>query len=203
MWPHGVRQGARKASLINLRQNRMVQSGGMSCQNLAMDTEGFWSVVESAQSGQCSDVASAVQATLERLPQPEVADYCRIFDSYMDALYSWELWGVAYIFKGGCSDDGFEYFRGWVVSQGRSVTELALSDPEGFGLTLSPDADPYEWECEEMIYAGASAYKTQTGDFGPPRAAALPAAPSGEEWEESAEGLRSRFPRLTAHWGMA
>ncbi len=131
-----------------------------------MDTEGFWSVVESARPGGCSDVASAVQASLERLPQSEVGDYCRIFNSYMDALYSWDLWGVAYIVNGGCSDDGFEYFRGWVVSQGRSTTELASSDPEAFGLTLSHDADPEERECEELIYAGASAYQSITGDFG-------------------------------------
>jgi Protein of unknown function (DUF4240) len=121
----------------------------------------------------------------------------------MDVLYTWDLWGVAYILNGGCSDDGFEYFRAWVLSRGRSATELARSDPEGFGLSVSPDTGPDEMECEELMYAGGSAYKTLTGDFGPPRVTPLPAAPSGEEWEESIESLRSRFPRLAAHWGMA
>ena len=72
----------------------------------------------------------------------------------------------------------------------------------GFNNDGRPDSDPDEMECEELTYAGGSAYKTLTGDFGPPRVTPLPAAPSGEEWEESIESLRSRFPRLAAHWGM-
>lgn len=181
----------------------LVSSRDVPCQNLPMEADGFWNILESAGPGECSVVASAIQANLEQLPQQEIADFCRIFDSYMDALYSWDLWGVAYILNGGCSDDGFEYFRAWVLSEGRSVTELALSDSEGFGLSVSPDTEPDEMECEDLIYAGRSAYKTLTGNFGPPRAAPQPAAPSGEEWEESTAGLRSRFPRLAAHWGMA
>ena len=168
-----------------------------------METDGFWKVIESAGPGECSVVASAVQANLGQLSAQEVADFCRIFDTHMDVLYTWDLWGVAYILNGGCSDDGFEYFRAWVLSRGRSATELARSDPEGFGLSVSPNTDPDEMECEELIYAGGSAYKTLTGDFGPPRVTPRPAAPSGEEWEESIESLRSRFPRLAAHWGMA
>jgi hypothetical protein len=167
-----------------------------------METDGFWNIIETAGPGECSVVAAAVQENLEQLPQQEIADFCRIFDSYMDSLYTWDLWGVAYILKGGCSDDGFEYFRASVLSRGRSVTELALSDPEGFGLSVSPDTGRDEMECEDLTYAGGSAYKTLTGDFRPPRAVPHPATPSGEEWEENTEGLHTRFPRLAAHWGM-
>ena len=35
--------------------------------------------------------------------------------------YDWNLWGAAYLMKGGCSDDAFDYFRGWLVAQGRRV----------------------------------------------------------------------------------
>ncbi len=168
-----------------------------------MENDEFWNVIESAGPGECSAIASGVQAKLEQLPQQEVADFCRIFDSQMDALYTWDLWGVAYILRGGCSDDSFEYFRAWVLSQGRGFTELALSDPEGLGLSVSPGTDTDQMGCEDLIYAGGSAYKTLTGDFRPPRASPHPTAPSGEEWEESSEGLRSGFPRLSAHWGMA
>ena len=98
----------------------------------------------------------------------------------MDALYTWELWGVAYILNGGCSDDGLEYFRAWALSRGRNVTDLAVSDPERFGLMVNPNTS-VEMEYEDLIYAGRSAFKTLTGDFGPPRATPHPAAPTGEE----------------------
>jgi Protein of unknown function (DUF4240) len=34
--------------------------------------------------------------------------------------YDWNLWGAVYLMQGGCSDDAFDYFRGWLVMQGRS-----------------------------------------------------------------------------------
>ena len=30
--------------------------------------------------------------------------------------------------KGGCSDDGFEYFRGWLISRGRKVYEAVSGE---------------------------------------------------------------------------
>jgi len=167
-----------------------------------METDGFWSLLESAGPGDCSVISSAVHSALEELPQEEIADFSRIFDTYMNALFTWDLWGVAYILKGGCSDDGFAFFRGWVLSKGRTVAELAISDPEGFGLTVSPDTDPFEMECEDLIYAGGTAYHSLTGAYFPPDAPPLLTTPSGDEWGESIEGLRSRFPRLSVHCGL-
>ncbi len=34
------------------------------------------------------------------------------------------------VVNGGCSDDGFEYFRGWLIGQGGAYFEAALKDPE-------------------------------------------------------------------------
>ena len=44
--------------------------------------------------------------------------------------YHWDLWGAAYLINGGCSDDGFEYFRRWLVLQGRDVFQAAVSNPD-------------------------------------------------------------------------
>ena len=44
--------------------------------------------------------------------------------------HDWNLWGAAYLMKGGCSDDAFDYFRGWLVAQGRRTWERALRDPD-------------------------------------------------------------------------
>ncbi|MFF5497583.1 DUF4240 domain-containing protein [Streptomyces aquilus] len=32
--------------------------------------------------------------------------------------------------NGGCSDDGFDYFRGWPIAQGREDFERATADPD-------------------------------------------------------------------------
>jgi hypothetical protein len=52
-------------------------------------------------------------------------DEIRRFDYELETatpqVYGWPLWGPAYIMNGGCSDDGFDYFLGWLVGQGREV----------------------------------------------------------------------------------
>lgn len=60
----------------------------------------------------------------------DVLDYDRIHYELMAESYRWELWGAAYLINGGCSDDGFDYFRGWLLGQGRATWQAALADPD-------------------------------------------------------------------------
>ena len=38
--------------------------------------------------------------------------------------YRWDIWAIAFIINGGCSDDGFEYFRGWLVRKAKNFSKL-------------------------------------------------------------------------------
>jgi len=59
----------------------------------------------------------------------------------------------------GCSDDGFEYFRCWLISQGKDVFENALRNPDSlvkaFAKLKQTDNIP---ELEEMLYVCTQAY---------------------------------------------
>lgn len=121
-----------------------------------------------------------------------------LLDEALDALYTWELWAVAYVVQGGCSDDAFEYFRAWVISQGRSAFELAFSDPAAFGMTIDPESDDEDRECEDLLYAAQTVHEELTGEYGPTRTIARPAEPRGEPWDEG--DLESRLPSLWARW---
>ncbi|MFL6076856.1 MAG: DUF4240 domain-containing protein [Mycobacteriales bacterium] len=39
----------------------------------------------------------------------------------MAESYQGDLWGAAYLINGGASDDGFDYFRGWLIARTRGV----------------------------------------------------------------------------------
>ncbi len=47
-----------------------------------------------------------------------------------------DVWALAYLLRGGCSDDAFDAFRGWLIMQGRKVLESTLADPDGFDVSL-------------------------------------------------------------------
>ena len=52
----------------------------------------------------------------------------------MNESYRWDLWSAAYLANGGCSGDGFDYFRGWLIGQGRTAYETVLADPDALAV---------------------------------------------------------------------
>ena len=67
--------------------------------------------------------AESLASFLSNLAPQEIVDFERIFGELMDQAYSWPLWGADFIIGGGCSDDGFIDFRGWLISVGREIYE--------------------------------------------------------------------------------
>mgnify|MGYP000081487486 FL=1 len=57
---------------------------------------------------------------------------------------------------GGCSDDGFDYFRFWLISRGRKIFDKALEDVDSlcdvFSELEDPEGDDYP-EQELLDYA--------------------------------------------------
>lgn len=77
-------------------------------------------------------------------------EFERVFDAVNGEAYRTGLWAAAYLMRGGCSDDGFDYFRGWLLAQGRAVWEGAVAAPDSLAdLGLDPDED--EIECEDFL----------------------------------------------------
>jgi len=142
-----------------------------------------------------------LRVLLNALQPAEVKDFKVIFDRQIARANSWGLWGAAYVIMGGCSDDGFEYWRAWLISQGREVFERAITNPESLAaLNLgSPD----EMELEELAYIAPEIFESKTGNDLyqelPKRDG--PMEPAGEPWDEDSDALKSRFPLLWAKYG--
>ena len=65
------------------------------------------------------------------------------------------------IINGCCTDDGFDYFRSWLISAGRTVYEDALYNPESL-VDVVDVGTSYEFEC--IDYIAADVYKQKTGE---------------------------------------
>src|SRR5205807_9971881 len=111
------------------------------------------------------------------------------------AACSWDLWGAAYLINGGCSDDGFDYFRAWLISRGRTVYEAAIKDPDSLAGLTDPERDDYEFE--ELWSVGLEVYKELTGEDMPPVHTRWPAKPRGRRWNfDDDEELSRKLPAL-------
>jgi len=162
-----------------------------------MEQAEFWSLIEDARrkSGSCEELAELLLERLAAESEAVSAGFAAVMDQLLDQAYRWDLWGAAYVINGGCSDDGFEYFRGWLIAQGESRFKQALADPDSLADFAEEDV-----ECEDLLYVAQRAYERHTGRQElPQRYAPHPAEPAGEEWTE--EDLDELFPKLTAAFG--
>lgn len=169
----------------------------------------FWSVVEQARAraedpSDAEEVAQRTLRLLVELPAAEVATLAQPLWDLRAVSYRWDLWGAAYLLNGGCSDDGFEYFRGWLIAQGREVFERALQDPDVLAdLTLvrraATASDPFDFECESMYGVVWDAYQALTGTMELPNPVVGHYPPLEMPWDfDDEQEVRRRLPHLAA-----
>ena len=85
-----------------------------------MNENDFWHLIETARAeckGDGGKQVALIQEKLQVLPNREILDFDRLLHEQMRASYNRDLWAAAYIINGGCSDDGFDYFRAWLIAQ--------------------------------------------------------------------------------------
>src|SRR6185436_15654596 len=165
-----------------------------------MNTGIFWQLIAETKqaSGRASDAqVAALQERLQSLPESEIVGFDGLLHEQLDRSYHRDLWAAAYIINGGCSDDGFDYFRAWLIAQGRDVFERALQDPESLAEVAEPGA-----ELELFMYVPIEAYEAKTKRKFPYPSRA-PHELTGDEWEETAECLQRKYPKLFAKFWQA
>ncbi|MFI7386793.1 DUF4240 domain-containing protein [Streptomyces sp. NPDC049813] len=171
-----------------------------------MDETEFWEIVDStreAAEGDPDDHAELLVDRLLRADPDAVLDFARHFEARYNRSYRWDLWGAAWVLLGGASDDAFDYFRCWLIGQGREVFEGALHDPDSLAESLRDFDEEVDGDGEELGYAADEAYEELTGavapDLGIPPA---PAEPLGTPIDfENAEAVARLYPRLTERFG--
>ena len=99
-----------------------------------MNTDDFWSLIERARQDAAPQSESAMLVALFRqlvkLPDNQIFDWYQLQCAYIDLADTPKLFAAAVVINDGSSDDRFYYFRSWLVMQGRTVYEAALTNPD-------------------------------------------------------------------------
>ncbi|WP_420644222.1 DUF4240 domain-containing protein [Candidatus Leptofilum sp.] len=156
----------------------------------------FWQIIEEALKNVSTvyDVAPVITKKLQKLPAGEIVSFMQHQNDLMSESYRHDLWAVAYIINRGCSDDCFEYFRGWLMANGQERWEAAMKAPESIGEWVNPKEFVYEYE--DMLYVAANAFKAKTEQEFPYDKISInyPQRPLGKSWTE--EELEKLYPDL-------
>jgi hypothetical protein len=172
-----------------------------------MTEKEFWDHIRATRRVDADEHAERLTKRLAKLPAEECLDFDYWWRVMKSRSYRRDLWGAAYLINGGCSDDGFEYFCGWLILQGRAVFEAALADPDTLAEVLDGEED-----VEFESYPGSDAWFAVTGTepdddgftaferalrFRHPKEPPLPKLAPRWDFDDDDE-VRKRFPRLAA-----
>jgi hypothetical protein len=170
-----------------------------------MRTDDFWAVIDRATAERPAspgDVAKRAAAELATCDPAEIVAWDRHFSRVMAASGKEDLWAAAYLINGGCSDDGFDNFRGWLIAHGRDAVARAVREPDSLAemsvIKMAADSGAV-FEAEEVLTIAAEAYVQATGDELPASDAPPTRPDPADLWDfDNEDEMRRRLPRLSA-----
>ena len=134
-----------------------------------MTEEQFWTVVEDAHRRAGGNVAAQARSLVTVLaegPLDDVVAFSQWFQHLVKRAGTPRLLAAHYLIQDGShSDDGFQYFRAWLVGQGRPVFEAAVADPDSLAERLPYPVNPIDQTGgEPLLYVATRAASAKLGE---------------------------------------
>ncbi|NUK02936.1 DUF4240 domain-containing protein [Streptomyces lunaelactis] len=173
-----------------------------------MDIEHFWNLIDQARGkavdSSDADIANQATVLLAAQEPQQILDAQQILWDLMAASYQAPLWAAAYLINGGCSDDGFDYFRGWLITQGRTAFEQVIADTDRLADLPAVHAAAVEGidlEGEQTLSIAWDAYERATGTELPSDAFTINYPNLDPAWDfdfDDHSRIAARLPRIAA-----
>ncbi|WP_171172176.1 DUF4240 domain-containing protein [Streptomyces sp. I05A-00742] len=174
-----------------------------------MNNQQFWQLIATArdQTSRPDDEEAVVRRATSLLaahPAEEIVAAQQVLWDLMADSYTNPLWAAAHVVNGGCSDDGFDYFRGWLIGQGREVFERTVADPDALAevpVVRASAADGLDLDGEEVLNIVRNAHIMATGKELPDEAYTIRYPELDPAWDfdfDDREEMARRLPRLAA-----
>lgn len=128
-----------------------------------LDENLFWQIIDKSlrNTKNQDDQERFLIKEIGNLTPKEMIGFRLRTDKLLYDTYSSEMWCAGYIMNGGCSDDGFEYFRNWIISRGKKVYYQAKENPDNL---ISEVVDGVEfYDFESFWYVALEAFNRKTG----------------------------------------
>lgn len=131
-----------------------------------MNPDKFWKLIEKAKKESNGNFDNQVDYIVEKLSKASITNilkFDRLFGEYFAKIHSSTIWAAANIIQNGCSDDGYDYFRAWLIGQGKYIYEVALVNPDDLADIEAID-EVKHYSGELLMYAASYAYEDKTSE---------------------------------------
>lgn len=128
-----------------------------------LDETIFWRIVDSSvkKTKNQDDQEKFLVKEIEKLTPKQIIGFRLRTDRLLYDTYNSQMWCAGYIMNGGCSDDGFEYFRNWIISRGKDTYYKAKENPDSLISEFVEGEEYYDFE--SFWYVALTAFENKTG----------------------------------------
>ena len=125
-----------------------------------IDESLFWQLIDESRNTSTDqfNFLDNLRSTLKGFNPKELRNFDKLLNIIVNELNTQEHWALAYIIRGGCGDDEFDYFKAWAVSKGRKAFN-SIKNIEENELVSIFNEDP---QLEELYYLAAQVYEDKT-----------------------------------------
>ncbi|MFA9191678.1 DUF4240 domain-containing protein [Flavobacterium sp. FZUC8N2.13] len=127
-----------------------------------LDEENFWAIIEKSiqETTNQEDQEIFLISEIEKLSPKEMVGFRLRTDKLLFDSYTSDLWCANYIISNGVAEDGFDYFRCWLVSRGKEAYYKVKENPDY--LVNLVENEPQVYDFEGFWHVGLSAFKNRT-----------------------------------------
>lgn len=157
------RHSNRKESISTVKKPINFDTTLLSKTSELINEDLYWTLIDKSlkNSDNKNGQEQILKNELVKMSPTEIIGFRLRTDKLLYDTYNSEMWCAGYIMNGGCSDDGFEYFRNWVISRGKETYYKAKSNPDNLINETSAGIDIYEFEA--FWYVAIDAFREKTG----------------------------------------
>lgn len=144
-------------NLFGKKEMQMTKTAEMLDENV------YWNIIHKSltNTSDQDDQEQFLIKEIEKLSPKEMIGFRLRTDKLLYDTYNSEMWCAGYIMNGGCSDDGFEYFRNWIISRGKATYYKAKENPDNLISEVIEGQEFYEFE--SFWYVALRAFEHRTG----------------------------------------
>ena len=162
-----------------------------------MAEEEFWDLVDThVQRRRDGSIdVKPLRKVLEKMPPAKILAFDQRLSTYYARSYTWPLWGAAWLIHDGAPDDTFDYFRSWLIGQGREVFMAAMKDPDSLAEVATPEALD-----DELYSIGQTAFESVSGKSPPDSDFKLPKLNKRLDFNDP-RAMERAYPKLFQRFG--
>ncbi|GEL11788.1 Protein of unknown function [Flavobacterium glycines] len=144
------------APKINLDSIQLAPSNEM------LDEETYWTIIEKSlkETKNQEDQELFLTSALEQLSPKEMIGFRLRTDKLLFDSYTSNLWCANFVISNGKADDGFDYFRCWLISRGKEAYYKTMENPDY--LVNLVENEPKTYDFEGFWYVAVEAFKNMT-----------------------------------------